>query len=50
MYSDCEEWTSSGILRRVALVGTDFSDECIVFIIRVKEISKLGKTLAITRY
>jgi hypothetical protein len=39
---------SSGVLRRVALVRTDFSEECIASIIRVTRIGKLGTTLAVT--
>jgi hypothetical protein len=35
------------MLRRVALVGTDVSEEDITFIIRVTKIGKLG-TLAVT--
>jgi hypothetical protein len=38
---------SSGLLRRVALVRTDVSEERIVTIIRVKSIIELG-TLAVT--
>jgi hypothetical protein len=36
------------MLRRVALVKTDVSDELIVSIIRVTRIGKLGTTLAVT--
>jgi hypothetical protein len=39
---------SSGMLRRVALVRTDVSEECISSIIRVKRIDELGITLAVT--
>jgi hypothetical protein len=39
---------SSGLLRRVALVITDVSEERIVSIIRVKRIGELGTTLAVT--
>jgi hypothetical protein len=39
---------SSGILRRVALVRTDVSEECIASIIRVTRIGELGTTLAMT--
>jgi hypothetical protein len=39
---------SSGMLRRVALVRTDVSEECSAFIIRVTRISELGTTLAVT--
>jgi hypothetical protein len=39
---------SSGMLRRMALVGTDVSEEHITSIIRVTETSELGKTLAVT--
>jgi hypothetical protein len=38
---------SSGILRRVALVRTDDSDERNAFIIRVRRMSELG-TLSVT--
>jgi hypothetical protein len=38
---------SSGMLRRVALVGTDVSEELSAFIIKVTRISELGTTLAI---
>jgi hypothetical protein len=37
----------SGMLRRVALVGTDVSEECIASIIRVTRIGEL-ETLAVT--
>jgi hypothetical protein len=36
------------MLRRVALVRTDVSEECIASIIRVPGISELGTTLAVT--
>jgi hypothetical protein len=36
------------MLRRVALVRTEVSEERIVFIIRVTRIGQLGKTLAVT--
>jgi hypothetical protein len=39
--------SSSGMLRRVALVGTDVSEECIASIIRATRIGELGR-LAIT--
>jgi hypothetical protein len=39
---------SSGMLRRVALVRTDVSEECITSIIRVTRIGELGTTLAVT--
>jgi hypothetical protein len=39
---------SSGMRRRVAIVRTDDSEECIASIIRVKGISELGATLAVT--
>jgi hypothetical protein len=39
---------SSGMLRRVALVRTDVSDELSAFIIRVTRIGQLGTTLAVT--
>jgi hypothetical protein len=40
--------SSSGMLRRVALVGTDVSEGCIAFIITVTRIGELGTTLAAT--
>jgi hypothetical protein len=39
---------SSGMLRRVALVRTDVSEELCVSFIRVKRISELGTTQAAT--
>jgi hypothetical protein len=39
---------SRGMLRRVALARTDVSEEHIASIIRVKGISELGTTLAVT--
>jgi hypothetical protein len=39
---------SSGMLRRVALVRTDVSEEFIVSFIRVTRIGELGTTLAVT--
>jgi hypothetical protein len=39
---------SSGILRRVALVRTDVSEELSASFIRVTRIGKLGTTLAVT--
>jgi hypothetical protein len=39
---------SSGMLRRVALVGTDDSEERSASIIRVTRIGELGITLAVT--
>jgi hypothetical protein len=36
------------MLRRVALVRTDFSEELIAFIIRVTRIGELGTTLVVT--
>jgi hypothetical protein len=39
---------SSGMLRRVALVRTDVSDERSVSIIRATRIGELGATLAVT--
>jgi hypothetical protein len=39
---------SSGVLRRVALVTTDFSEEPSASIVRVTRIGELGKTLAVT--
>jgi hypothetical protein len=38
----------SGFLRRVALVRTDISEELIASFIRVKRLSELGTTLAVT--
>jgi hypothetical protein len=43
-----EECRLLGCVRRVALVRTDVSVECFISIIRVKTISGLGKTLAVT--
>jgi hypothetical protein len=40
---------SFGILRRVALVRTDVSDELSTSIIRVTRIDELGTTLALKR-
>jgi hypothetical protein len=40
--------TSSGMLRRVALVRTDVSEEFSGSIIRVTRIGELGTTLAVT--
>jgi hypothetical protein len=39
---------SPGILRRVALVRTDLSEELSASIIRVTRIGELGTTLAVT--
>jgi hypothetical protein len=39
---------SSGILRRVALVRTDFSEELSASFIRVARIGELGTPLAVT--
>jgi hypothetical protein len=39
---------SSGMLRRVALVRTDVSEELSASIIRVTRIGELGTTLAVT--
>jgi hypothetical protein len=39
---------SSGMLRHVALVGTDVSEEHSTSIIRVTSIGELGTTLAVT--
>jgi hypothetical protein len=39
---------SSGMLRRVALVRTDVSDELSACFIRVTRIGELGTTLAVT--
>jgi hypothetical protein len=40
--------SSSGMLRRVALVRTDVSEELRASFIRVAGIGELGKTLAVT--
>jgi hypothetical protein len=40
--------TSSGMLRRVALVSTDVSEELSAFLIRVTRIGELGTTLVVT--
>jgi demethoxyubiquinone hydroxylase (CLK1/Coq7/Cat5 family) len=40
---------SSGMLRRVALVRTDVSEELSASIIRVTRIGELGATLAVQR-
>jgi hypothetical protein len=40
--------TSSGMLRRVALVRTDVSEELSASFIRVTRNDELGKTLAVT--
>jgi hypothetical protein len=39
---------SSGILRRVALVGTDIPEERSASFFRMTRIGKLGKTLAVS--
>jgi hypothetical protein len=39
---------SSGMLRRVALVRSDVSEELSAFFIRVTKICELGTTLAVT--
>jgi hypothetical protein len=39
---------SSGMLRRVALVRTDVSEELNAYFIRVTKIGELGTTLAVT--
>jgi hypothetical protein len=39
---------SSGMLRGVALVRTDVSEECIAYIIGMKRIGVLGTALAVT--
>jgi hypothetical protein len=43
-----KECQSSGILRRLALVRTDVSEEIIASIIRVTKIGEIGTTLAVT--
>jgi hypothetical protein len=40
----------SGILRRVAPIRTDVSEECVTSIIKVTRIGELGTTLAVTSY
>jgi hypothetical protein len=40
--------SSSGILRRVALVRTDFSEECSSSVVRVTRIGDIGTALAVT--
>jgi hypothetical protein len=40
---------SSGMLRRVALVGTDVSEELCASIIRVTKIGELGSKFAVSR-
>jgi hypothetical protein len=40
---------SSGMLRRVVLVGIDVSEELSASFIRVTRIGELGTTLAVTR-
>jgi hypothetical protein len=40
---------SSGMLRHVALVRTDVSEELSATIVRVTRIGELGTTLAVTR-
>jgi hypothetical protein len=47
-FDDLERMTSSRMLRRVALVRTDVSDEISASIIRVTRIGELGTTLAAT--
>jgi DNA-binding TFAR19-related protein (PDSD5 family) len=42
------EMPSPGMLRRVALVRTDVSEECIVSIIKLARIGQLGTTLVVT--
>jgi hypothetical protein len=39
---------SSGMLRRVALLGTDVSEELSASFIRVTRIGEIGTTLAVT--
>jgi hypothetical protein len=46
--STARRMTSSGMLRRVALVKAGVSEELSISIIRVTRISELGKTLAVT--
>jgi hypothetical protein len=41
-------WAPSGMLRRVALVRTDVSEELSAYFIRVTRIGELGTTLAVT--
>jgi hypothetical protein len=40
---------SSGMLRRVALVRTDVSEELSAYVIRVTRIGELGTTLSVSR-
>jgi hypothetical protein len=47
IYTACR-MPPSGMLRSVALVGTDFSKELSASIIRVTRIGELGTTLAVT--
>jgi hypothetical protein len=46
--TEVRRMSSSGVLRRVARVRTDFSEEHIAPIIRVKGIIELGTILAVT--
>jgi hypothetical protein len=55
VYRNCEQHKiqrrmplSSGMLRRVALVRTDVSEEHSASVIRMTRISELGTTLAVT--
>jgi hypothetical protein len=45
---DLRRMVSSGMLRHVALVRTDFSEEISASFIRVARIGELGTTLAVT--
>jgi hypothetical protein len=47
-YKLCRRMASSGMLRRVALVRTDVSEELGASFIRVTIIGELGTTLAVT--
>jgi hypothetical protein len=46
-YSSTRRTPSSGMLRRMALVSTEVSEEHITSIIRVTRIGELGTTLAV---
>jgi hypothetical protein len=47
-YKTHQEWRLLGMLRRVALLRSDVSEERSVSIIRVTRIGELGTTLAVT--
>jgi hypothetical protein len=48
--TDVKLIASSGVLRRVALVRADVSEELSASFIRVARIGELGTTLAVTSY